>query len=541
VSAAGDVSPFATAGSAGPPAAGRWLGRPMAVLDRVFDRIYGSRLNPLQQSGNLAILFFLVTLVSGLYLFLFYKIATPHASVEAIQQRLFLGSWMRSLHRYSADLAMVAILVHLLRKLAQGQTWGPRALAWVSGILLLGLVLACGWTGLVLVWDVQAQLLAVEGARLIDLLPLFSEPIPRMFSGEVPLSSSFFFMNLFMHVALPLGLAGLLGIHVARLARPALLPPPDLRRLALATLIVMAALAPVALPPEADLLRLPGRVPTDLLYAFWLPLARRISPLAHLALWLALFTLLMSLARLWRPGHAIRPSTVDEDRCTGCTHCYQDCPYEAIAMVQRERSSAQTSSYVARVDPSLCVGCGICSGSCAPMGVGPAGRSGRDQLVAARAFLEEVPAAARSLVVVACRHGHGDALRRLGRPGRAVFPSFCSGSVHTSVVELFLRRGVRGVVLLTCPPRSCQFREGPKWLAARLFEGREAALLDRVDRRRVQLLSPSPAELAGALSRIDAFETRLGSLTVQPEMHPDIDRICDLSASEELAREGIHG
>ena len=43
---------------------------------------------------------------------------------------------------------------------------------------------------------------------------------------------------------------------------------------------------------------------------------------------------------------------------------------------------------IARVDPARCVSCGICAGSCAPMGIGPPGRSGRDQLAATRALLE---------------------------------------------------------------------------------------------------------------------------------------------------------
>jgi hypothetical protein len=58
-----------------------------------------------------------------------------------------------------------------------------------------------------------------RGARLLDLLPVFSTPIARAFSGSLPVPSSFFFMNLFLHVAAPLGLAAMLAVHVARLAR----------------------------------------------------------------------------------------------------------------------------------------------------------------------------------------------------------------------------------------------------------------------------------------------------------------------------------
>jgi ferredoxin len=534
-------SPLAAVGAAGPPRAGVLLGRAVAPLDRLFDRIYGSRWNPLYQSGNLAVLCFLVTLVTGIYLFLFYRIADPHASVAAIESEVFLGRWARSLHRYSADLAVVAVALHLLRKLIQGQTWGPRALAWTSGVLLLGVVLLCGWSGLVLVWDVQGQEIALQGARLLDLLPVFSEPISRMFSGVEPVPSSFFFMNLFLHVALPLGIAALLGVHVARVARPALLPPRPVLWGVLATLALVALLWPVGLPPAAQLAALPGEIPTDLLFAFWLPLAQRVPPIVHLALWMLTFATLFALVRLWRPGHAIRASRVDEERCTGCTHCYQDCPYEAIAMVRRERPARQTSELVARVDPALCVGCGICAAACAPMGIGPGRRTGRDQLAEARDFADAVVPTGREVALLACRNGFDEAEALLAGPGRALLATGCAGSVHMAAVELLLRRGFAGVFLLTCPPRNCHFREGPKWLAARLHDGREAELPERVDRRRIAFASLSLAELGTARRALAAFEAQLAGLEIHPEEHPVIPAECDTADAERLLAEMARG
>ena len=48
--------------------------------------------------------------------------------------------------------------------------------------------------------------------------------------------------------------------------------------------------------------------------------------------------------------------------------------------------------------------------------------------------------------------------------------------------------------MLSCPPRNCYFREGPKWLEERLEHGRDAALHPRVDRRRVAFASLSATE-----------------------------------------------
>ena len=497
------------------PTVAAWLDRGWRLVERGFNRVYGSAWSPLYQSGVLAVVFLAVTLVTGLYLFLFYKVADPYGSVAAID-RGAIGGFMRSAHRYAADLAVLAVAVHALKMLLSGRTWGPRATAWVSGVLLVGVLLICGWTGLVMAWDVQGQLVAIEGARLFDLLPIFSEPISRSFARPEGVPDSFFFMNLFLHVALPLGLLGLFWLHVSRVARPRLRPPAAIERHALVVLCAGAILVPVPLPPRADLLAVPVGVPIDLFYAFWLPVAQNVSPLLHLAMWAAAAAVLLSLPWWWRPKErAITASHVDEARCTGCTTCYQDCPYEAIAMVPRETLS-RLSAKVARVDPDLCVACGICAGSCAPMGVGPPERTGRDQLRQAEDFLAASPLTPGDTVLAACRYGLGPHPSLMALDGVVPYATGCSGSLHTSVIELLLRRGAGGVFVLTCPGRDCLYREGPKWLHERVYQGREAELRERVDKRRVRLASFATSEAAAARRELAAFCAEVATLGEKP-------------------------
>ena len=534
------------AGPAGPPRFAALLARPLALADALFARAFGSRWNPIHQTGNLAVLFLLATVATGVYLFLFFQIDDPHGSIERIRTRIPLGGWVRSLHRYAADLAVVATALHLVRKLVQGQTWGPRALAWTSGVALLGLLLLCGWTGLILVWDAQGLELAHAGARFADLLPLFSTPIARTFTGGTAVPSSFFFMNLFLHVALPLGLVGLFAVHMARIARPALLPPRRLVWLALGTVAAVAALLPVPHSPEADLLALPGRAPLDLFFAFWLPLARRVSPAALLALWGAAGVLALLAPKLWRPRTSrvpqpINTSWVDEQSCTGCTDCAEQCPYEAIAMVPRSDFTRQRSELVARVAPDRCVGCGICAGACAPMGVGPFGRTGRDQLAALDpVFSHSNTRSAPEILVFACRNSGWDrsaALRSALADRDELVPLSCAGSLHSAAIESSLRRGAGGVLVLACPPRDCRFREGSKWTELRLFHGREAELPARVDRTRVAFAALSPSESGLAVAAIAQLRLRARALEPAASLAEPVEPICataNLAEVEEL-------
>lgn len=509
------------------PALAVWLDRGLRPVDRLFNRVYGSEFNPLYKSGALAVTFLLLTLVTGIYLFLFYTVADPYGSVARIDAT-WHGSLMRSLHRYAADLAVLAVAVHALKMLLAGKTWGPRALAWITGIVLLGVVLLCGWTGLVMAWDVQGQWIAVEGARLADLLPIFSEPISRSFTHPAGVGRAFFFMNLFLHVALPLGLAALFWLHSSRVARASVLPPRAIHRYAIAAVLALSVLIPVPLPPKADLLAVSSRVPLDVFYAFWLPVARAVPPAVHLLLWLVVSGAALSAPWWWRPRRReLEPSFVDEQRCTGCTQCYHDCPYEAINMVSRTEPS-ELSELVARVDADLCVSCGLCAGSCAPMGVGPPRRTGREQLRDAEAFLRGASPGAADVVLIGCAHGPGADARLAAIPGLLPFPSGCSGAVHTSVVELLIRSGAGGVLLLTCPSRDCLYREGPKWLHERMYNDREAELQPRVDRRRVRVISAAPTETARAGAEIRAFQAELASLDeAVPETRVTIDLECE--------------
>ena len=57
-------------------------------LDRAFNRLYGWRYNPLYQSGTIAVLMFVILLITGTYLLLFYRIGSPWASVEVITDQV---------------------------------------------------------------------------------------------------------------------------------------------------------------------------------------------------------------------------------------------------------------------------------------------------------------------------------------------------------------------------------------------------------------------------------------------------------------------
>jgi coenzyme F420-reducing hydrogenase delta subunit/Pyruvate/2-oxoacid:ferredoxin oxidoreductase delta subunit len=510
--------------------------RALARVDAVFDRIYGWRYNPLYQSGTIAVLLLVVLLVTGVYLLLFYRIGSPWASVARLQDQVWTGRWIRALHRYASDAAVIAIGVHALRMFLRRRSWGPRALAWLTGLALTAVFAFVALTGFVMVWDQHGRLLALEGARLLDVLPIFTEPVSRAFTGERAMPGAFFFLNYFLHIALPLGMALFLYMHVSRIARVRLLPPRGLAWGVVGILTLLAVVRPAPLLPEADPSVVLHRVPVDWFFGFWVPLTERL-PAGWAWIVGLLVTLLLVTVPLWtRPRKERRPATsvVEERHCTGCTQCSLDCPYEAIAMVQR---SDGRLGLVASVDPALCVSCGICAGSCAPMSVGPPGRNGRAQIDGVRIFLEESAPEADGVVLVACSRGAGELGFHATFEGATVYPVDCVGSLHSSVVEFLVRGGAGGVLIAACPERDCWNREGTRWARERLLHGREAELKERVDRARIRFVEAGSGERRALAAQVHAFQAEVAALArAQAEADLQVDTECDRPEPEEGSR-----
>jgi coenzyme F420-reducing hydrogenase delta subunit len=162
------------------------------------------------------------------------------------------------------------------------------------------------------------------------------------------------------------------------------------------------------------------------------------------------------------------------------------------------------------------------------MGVGPPGRTGRDQLAATRRFGRDLVPGVRTVVTICCDHGAGAFAGRLAARGAVVYPVGCTGNLHTSVIERLLRDGAAGVLILACPPRDCRHREGPRWLTDRVFHGREAELQPRVPRDRVRVAHASAREAGAALAALDAFTAALAALRA-PALEPDeaVDAVCE--------------
>src|SRR5690606_29161276 len=203
---------------------------------------------------------------------------------------------------------------------------GARWLPWVSGVGTVGLIWFIGWTGYWLVWDQPAQQVAVTSMRLLDALPIFGEPLGRLYVADRMVPSLLFFVVFFLHMLLPLAIAVGLAIHLMRVSRAKLFPNAKVSAALTVGLMVSALIVPVPLDAPAQMAVKAAAFTVDGWYLTPLALALRFQ---SAGLWVALFGTLFTAAAIpWLLGRRRAPATyqsfVEASRCHACTQCVQD-------------------------------------------------------------------------------------------------------------------------------------------------------------------------------------------------------------------------
>jgi quinol-cytochrome oxidoreductase complex cytochrome b subunit len=99
--------------------------------------------------GGTPLYLFMIQIVSGIALS-FYYVPEPGAAFESVRyitQEAPFGWWVRGVHRWSSELMVVAVILHMTRVFLTGAYRRPRELNWLIGMGLLITVLTFGFTG----------------------------------------------------------------------------------------------------------------------------------------------------------------------------------------------------------------------------------------------------------------------------------------------------------------------------------------------------------------------------------------------------------
>jgi cytochrome b6 len=113
------------------------------------------RLSVFYYLGGMTMFFFVIQVVTGIMLMLYYRPSAEEAfeSVEFIMTVVPFGWLIRSIHSWSANLMVFFAFVHLATVYFTKSYRKPREMTWVTGCLLLFLAMAFGFSGYLLPWN----------------------------------------------------------------------------------------------------------------------------------------------------------------------------------------------------------------------------------------------------------------------------------------------------------------------------------------------------------------------------------------------------
>jgi cytochrome b6 len=228
--------------------------------------------------GGMTLFFFAIQVGTGILLMLYYRPSADQAfeSVEFIMTTVPFGWLIRSIHSWSANLMVFFAFIHLATVYFTKAYRPPRDLTWVTGCLLLFLILGFGFSGYLLPWNQLSFFATKVGTDIAGKVPIVGEWVLRFLRGGDRVSGGTLSRFYGWHVAiLPALTMTLLGIHLLLVQLHGMSVPPALEEegrrrppmkfvphfmlrdmfgwtLALGVLAALAALFPWELGVKAD-------------------------------------------------------------------------------------------------------------------------------------------------------------------------------------------------------------------------------------------------------------------------------------------------
>jgi menaquinol-cytochrome c reductase cytochrome b subunit len=182
--------------------------------------------------GSATMFAFLSQAVTGVFLAMYYDPSPTKAyeSAEHITTEVFLGEFVRGMHKWGSTVMIVLIFLHMGRTFFFGAYKYPREMNWIIGVVLLVLTLMMGLTGYLLPFDQRsywATIVAVNINASGPVLGPYLADFLRAGAEFGPTTISRFYA---LHMLLVPGLiAALIGAHLYLVAKLGTTAPPWLK------------------------------------------------------------------------------------------------------------------------------------------------------------------------------------------------------------------------------------------------------------------------------------------------------------------------
>jgi menaquinol-cytochrome c reductase cytochrome b subunit len=182
--------------------------------------------------GSATLFAFLSQAVTGVFLAMYYD-PSPNRAYESaryITNDVFLGEFVRGMHKWGATVMMVLIFLHMGRTFFFGAYKYPRELNWVIGVLLVVLTMMMGLTGYLLPFDQRSFWATVVAVNINGTGPIVGPYLADFLRGGAEFNATTLSRFYSIHMLLvPGAIAALIGAHLYLVAKLGTTAPPWLK------------------------------------------------------------------------------------------------------------------------------------------------------------------------------------------------------------------------------------------------------------------------------------------------------------------------
>jgi menaquinol-cytochrome c reductase cytochrome b subunit len=182
--------------------------------------------------GSATLFAFVNQAVTGVFLAMYYNPSTTQAygSVHHIINDVFLGEFVRGMHKWGSTVMVVLVFLHMGRTFFFGAYKYPRELNWIIGVVLLILTMAMSFTGYLLPFDQRSFWATVVGVNINASGPILGPYLADFLRGGAEFGSTTLSRFYAIHMLLIPGLiAALIGAHLFLVAKLGTTAPPWLK------------------------------------------------------------------------------------------------------------------------------------------------------------------------------------------------------------------------------------------------------------------------------------------------------------------------
>jgi cytochrome b6 len=126
-----------------------------AIADDITSKYVPPHVNIFYCLGGITLTCFIVQVATGFAMTFYYRptVTEAFASVKYLMTEVNFGWLLRSVHRWSASMMVLNMILHVCRVYLTGGFKKPRELTWVTGVALASVTVSFGVTGYSLPWD----------------------------------------------------------------------------------------------------------------------------------------------------------------------------------------------------------------------------------------------------------------------------------------------------------------------------------------------------------------------------------------------------